>query len=207
VVPNQFRRVSPLARLIPTPDVIVRSYLTTDEQMILVDQPSNKAFVVEASKEILLLGAVLVATGVWVTQGGSTSVAAIGFIAVDIILIILIIERLRRWFIRYVLTDFRVIRSWGIVTRKMAWIPWAKVTDVSISQSLFGRLLGYATVRIESANEASGLGVIKDLRDPHRFHRVISEMVQAKQGRTVPYWAESSRTRRTKADPFDIVND
>jgi uncharacterized membrane protein YdbT with pleckstrin-like domain len=200
--PNRRRRPSVLARLIPTPDVIVRSYLTTDEQMILVDQPSNKAFVVEAAKEILLLAAVLILTGVWVTQGGSRSVAAIGFIAVDIILIVLIIERLRRWFVRYVLTDFRVMRSWGIVTRKMAWIPWAKVTDVSISQSFFGRLLGYATVRIESANEASGLGVINDLRDPHRFHRVISEMVQAKQGKTVPYWAKAPKTYR-RADVFD----
>jgi membrane protein YdbS with pleckstrin-like domain len=207
MVPQQGRRLSPLGRFLPTPDVIVRSYLTTDEQMILIDQPSNKAFVVEASKEILLLGAVLIATGVWVTQGGSTSIAAIGFIAVDIILIILIVERLRRWFIRYVLTDFRVMRSWGIVTRKMAWIPWAKVTDVSIEQSFFGRLLGYATVRIESANEASGLGVIKDLRDPHRFHRTISEMVQAKQGRTTPYWAQSPKSNRKVEDPFDVMND
>jgi hypothetical protein len=62
------------------------------------------------------------------------------------------------------------------------------VTDVLLVQNLAGRLLGYATVRIESANEASGFKAVTDLRDPHRFHRVVTEMVQAKQGKTVPPW-------------------
>jgi hypothetical protein len=39
-----------------------------------------------------------------------------------------------------------------------------------MTQSWLGRLLGYATVRIESANEASGLGVISDLRQPLLFY-------------------------------------
>ena len=72
--------------------------------------------------------------------------------------------------------------------RSMAWIPWSKVTDVLLTQTLAGRILGYATVRIESANEASGFKAVTDLRDPHRFHRVVTEMVQAKQGKTVPPW-------------------
>jgi uncharacterized membrane protein YdbT with pleckstrin-like domain len=199
-------RRSLLARMMPTPDQVVRSYLTTDEQMILIDQPSNKAFVVEAIREFLLLALLLVLTGAWVARGGSATVTAIGFILVDILLIWLIIRRLQRWFVRYVLTDVRVIHSWGILTRKLAWIPWAKVTDVSIRQSFLGRVLGYATVRIESANEASGLGAISDLRDPHRFHRVISEMVQAKQGKTIPYWANPSR-KRYRSELDQVLND
>jgi membrane protein YdbS with pleckstrin-like domain len=178
-----------LAMLLPTPDEIVRSYLTTDERMILVDQPSTKAFVVEAIREILILGLLLIFTG-YVAVQGSSAVAAIGFIAIDILAIVLIIQRMQRWFTRYVLTDFRVIRSWGILNRQMAWIPWAKVTDISLTQTFLGRTFGYATVRIESANEASGFKEINDLREPHRFHRVISEMVEAKQGKTVPYWMQ-----------------
>jgi uncharacterized membrane protein YdbT with pleckstrin-like domain len=199
-------RRSLLGRFLPTPDQVVRSYLTTDEQVILIDQPSNKAFLVEAFKEILLLALVVIFTGAWVAAGGGAGVTVLGFIIVDIILILLIAERLRRWFVRYVLTDVRVIHSWGILTRKLAWIPWAKVTDVSIRQSFLGRMLGYATVRIESANEASGLGAISDLRDPHRFHRVISEMVEAKQGKTVPYWANPSR-KRYRSELDQVVND
>ncbi len=184
-------RRSLLSMLLPTPDQIVRSYLTTDESIILIDQPSTNAFIVEASKELILIGVVVLITVAWVGAGGSTAVAAIGFILLDLLLIYLIIKRMRFWYTRYVLTDFRVIRSWGIVKRHMAWIPWAKVTDISMTQSFLGRLLGYATVRIESANEASGFKEINDLRQPHRFHRVIGEMVEAKQGKTVPFWMQT----------------
>ena len=183
-------RRSLLSMLLPTPDQIVRSYLTTDESIILIDQPSTNAFIVEASKELILIGVVVLITVAWVGAGGSTTVAAIGFILLDLLLIYLIIKRMRFWYTRYVLTDFRVIRSWGILRRQMAWIPWAKVTDISMTQSALGRILGYATVRIESANESSGFKEIKDLRQPHRFHRAIAEMVEAKQGKTVPYWMQ-----------------
>ena len=195
-------RRSLLAVLLPTPDEIVRSYLTTDERMILLDQPSNKAFVVEAAREILLLALVFALTVFFVANGAGSTVAIVGFIVIDILIIWLIAKRLQRWFIRYVLTDFRVIRSWGILRRQMAWIPWAKVTDISITQSFFGRLFGYATVRIESANEASGFKSMTDLREPHRFHRVIAEMVEAKQGKTVPYWMQAPNTPyQTAPDP------
>ena len=201
-------RRSLLSMLLPTPDQIVRSYLTTDERIILVDQPSTSAFIVEASKELILIGIVVLITVAWVGAGGSTTVAAIGFILLDLLLIYLIIKRMRFWYTRYVLTDFRVIRSWGIVNRQMAWIPWAKVTDISMTQSLLGRLLGYATVRIESANEASGFKEIKDLRQPHRFHRVIGEMVEAKQGKTLPFWIQTPAGGAALPPPSDaVIND
>jgi uncharacterized membrane protein YdbT with pleckstrin-like domain len=194
-------RRSLLAMLLPTPDQIVRSYLTTDERMVLIDQPSTNAFLVEATKELILIAVVGLLTIAWVGGGGGSSVAAVGFVVIDLLAIWLIIKRMRYWYTRYVLTDFRVIRSWGILKRQMAWIPWAKVTDISMTQSALGRVLGYATVRIESANEDSGFKEIKDLRQPHRFHRVISEMVEAKQGKTLPYWFQGDGRPGTVPDP------
>ena len=70
---------------------------------------------------------------------------------------------------------------------------------------MLGRVLGYATVKIESANEESGLGEIKDLRQPHRFHRVIAEMVEAKQGKTVPSWVQPNVLQQIPPDT--ILND
>ena len=48
--------------------------------------------------------------------------------------------------------------------------------------NFLGRLFGYATIRIESANEESGLQDLSDLKDPIRFNRILVEMVSAKQG-------------------------
>ena len=57
-----------------------------------------------------------------------------------------------------------------------------KITDLTFSQTLGGRLFGYATIRIESANEESGLKDLSDLTEPVRFNRILVEMINAKQG-------------------------
>ena len=174
--------------LLPPPDAILERYLIGDEQLILVDEPSTGAFLVDAAHQIVLMVAVALATGFVAGRSGANFVSMAGFLVVDVLAITLVVRRAQAWYTRYALTDFRVIRSWGILCRRMAWIPWSKVTDVSLHQSMAGRVLRYATVRIESANEASGFKQITDLRDPHRFHRLIAEIVEAKQGKTYPRW-------------------
>jgi membrane protein YdbS with pleckstrin-like domain len=182
------RRHPFLSRILPTPDEVLQSYLTHDEVFILVDEPATSAFLLEASNEILIIVVIALVTGFVVGNGGGAIAALLGLIIIGIVSSVLIVRRLQAWYTRYALTDFRLIRSWGVLKRQLAWIPWSKVTDVLLVQTLAGRILGYATVRIESANEMSGFKAVTDLRDPHRFHRVVTEMVQAKQGKTVPPW-------------------
>jgi len=182
------RRHPVLSRILPTPDEVLQSYLTHDEVFILVDEPATSAFLLEASNEILIIVVIALVTGFAVGNGGGTVAAILGAMVIGVVATMLVVRRLQAWYTRYALTDFRLIRSWGVVKRQLAWIPWSKVTDVLLIQTLAGRLLGYATVRIESANEASGFKAVTDLRDPHRFHRVVTEMVQAKQGKTIPPW-------------------
>lgn len=182
-VPGRLR-----SALLPPPDDILRGYLIGDEQLILVDEPSTGAFLVDAAHQIAAMVGVAVVTAYLAGKGGANLLTLAGFVVVDVLAVLLVVRRAQAWYTRYALTDFRVIRSWGILARRMAWIPWSKVTDVSVAQSTAGRILGYATVRIESANEASGFKEIKDLRDPHRFHRIIAEIVEAKQGKTYPRW-------------------
>ena len=182
------RRHPVLSRILPTPDEVLQSYLTHDEVFILVDEPATSAFLLEASNEILIIVVIALVTGFAVGNGGGMVAAILGAMVIGVVATMLVVRRLQAWYTRYALTDFRLIRSWGVVKRQLAWIPWSKVTDVLLIQTLAGRILGYATVRIESANEASGFKAVTDLRDPHRFHRVVTEMVQAKQGKTVPPW-------------------
>ena len=182
------RRHPLLSRVLPTPDEVLQSYLTHEEVFILVDEPATSAFLLEATNEILIIVVIALVTGFAVGNGGGTIAAILGMMVIGVVATTLVVRRLQAWYTRYALTDFRLIRSWGVLKRQLAWIPWSKVTDVLLVQTLAGRILGYATVRIESANEASGFKAVTDLRDPHRFHRVVTEMVQAKQGKTVPPW-------------------
>lgn len=193
------------AVLLPPPDDILRGYMIGDEQLILVDEPSTGAFLVDASHQILLMVAVALLTGFVAGRSGANLISMAGFLVVDVLAISLVVRRAQAWYTRYALTDFRVIRSWGILCRRMAWIPWSKVTDVSLHQSMAGRVLRYATVRIESANEASGFKEITDLRDPHRFHRLIAEIVEAKQGKTYPRWMASAAADAVPTAPHPPV--
>jgi uncharacterized membrane protein YdbT with pleckstrin-like domain len=172
--------------LFPTPDEIVRGYLVTGERVIHVDKPALDAFIVIELRQVLLaIGLFLFF--VWVVVSGRGSVLAlIAFIAFDVLLVWLIVKRMQAFYTRYVITTFRVLRVSGILTRRNVWIPWVKITDLTFSQSILGRMFGYATIRIESANEDSGLQDLSDLKDPVRFNRILVEMINAKQGNVTP---------------------
>jgi uncharacterized membrane protein YdbT with pleckstrin-like domain len=174
--------------LFPTPEEIVTSYLVTGERIIHSDRPALNAFVIIQFREVLLaIG--LFALFVWtLSSGGNVVIPLLAFILMDAVLIWLVIKRLQEYYTRYVITTFRVLRVTGILTRRNIWIPWAKITDLSFRQSLAGRMFGYATIRIESANEESGLQDLSDLREPIKFNRILIEMVNAKQGNVNPNW-------------------
>jgi uncharacterized membrane protein YdbT with pleckstrin-like domain len=176
------RRNSKLFPLFPTPDEIVRSYLVTGERVIHVDKPALDAFVVIQLREVLIAAGLFVLF-VWsVVTGRGGVLPLVAFIAFDAVLVWLIVKRMQAFYTRYVITTLRVMRVSGIITRRNVWIPWVKMTDLSFRQSFLGRLFGYATIRIESANEESGLQDLSDLKDPIRFNRILVEMVSAKQG-------------------------
>jgi uncharacterized membrane protein YdbT with pleckstrin-like domain len=183
--PLQSRRRRLRRLFLRTPEEIVGSYLTDDEQVILIDEPSTNAFLVEAANEIFIIVGIALLTGFLMGQGGGVVAGVIGFLVIDVLAIFLVAKRVRVWYTRYVLTDFRVMRCWGVFNRQMAWIPWGKVTDVFLTQTVPGRLFGYATVRIESANEQSGLKEMTDLRDPHKFLQTITEVVELRQTKVV----------------------
>jgi uncharacterized membrane protein YdbT with pleckstrin-like domain len=172
--------------LFPTPDEIVRSYLVTGERVIHVDRPALDAFVVIQIREVLLAVGLFILF-LWSLLTGKGSVLPLlAFIAFDILMVWLIVKRMQAFYTRYVITTFRVLRVSGILTRRNVWIPWVKITDLSFRQSLLGRIFGYATIRIESANEESGLKDLSDLKEPIRFNRILVEMINTKQGNVSP---------------------
>ena len=80
---------------------------------------------------------------------------------------------------RYVITSLRIIRVSGVLGRRVAWIPWLRVTEVSFSQTPLQRLVKLATIRIDSANDLDQLKELSNIRHPLRFHRRLAEVVSA----------------------------
>lgn len=74
------------------------------------------------------------------------------------------------WFIA---TDRRLLLLYGVITKRVAMMPLAKVTDMSYTRSIMGRLLGYGTFTLESAGQDQALQRITFVRDPDETYRAI----------------------------------
>jgi membrane protein YdbS with pleckstrin-like domain len=176
-------------RALPLPDEIIDQYLGHGERMIHNDHPSLGAFIVQNT---LLLGALFFVAVVvlGVTFNGSAVTAGVAFLIFGLVLLWLVLKRLRERYTSYVVTNVRIMRISGVFARRAHSIPWVRVTDLTYEQTLVGRMLGYATLHIESANEEGGLRDLEGVSDPIRFNQYIVDMVVAKQGPTAPGWEQ-----------------
>lgn len=90
-----------------------------------------------------------------------------------------LLEWREEWF---VVTDRRLLLRAGLLTRRVAMMPLVKVTDMSYSRPLVGRLLGYGEIVIESAGHDQALRRIRHLPDPDALYLEICELLFGPKG-------------------------
>jgi membrane protein YdbS with pleckstrin-like domain len=91
---------------------------------------------------------------------------------------------------RFILTNKRVMLIEGIISRRVAMMPLARVTDMKYTQSPLGRVLGYGLFEIESAGQDQALRNVANLPNPTDLYlQVVEEM----------YEPEASEARRRPA--------
>ncbi len=193
--PSAFRRVltalgEARRRVLPLPDEVIDQYLGSGERVIYNDHPSFRSFVVSNTLHFagfLVLAVIFLGT----TFSGSLIAAGFILLVLSVLLLVLVLKRLSNRYTSYVITDTRILRISGIISRSAHSIPWVRVTDLTIEESFLGRLFGYATLRIESANEESGLKDLEGVSNPLLFNQYVIDMVVAKQGPTEPRWAQT----------------
>lgn len=82
------------------------------------------------------------------------------------------------WYVeRIVVTDKRFMITEGIFTTSVQMMPITKVTDLTYERSVFGRMLGYGTMIVESAGQIQALNKIEYLPSPERVFDAISVLV------------------------------
>jgi membrane protein YdbS with pleckstrin-like domain len=102
-------------------------------------------------------------------------------------------------FDRFILTNKRVMKVSGIITRNVAMMPLLRVTDMKYEQSPLGRMLNYGTFVLESAGQDQALREVPHLPNPNELYlRVVEEMyepaaVEARVGRTPSEEEEEQR--------------
>ncbi len=127
--------------------------------------------------------------GYFAKQGIQTGLTAL--VLVWIAVIGWVLWDVAEWYYdRFILTNKRVMLIEGIVSRRVAMMPLARVTDMKYTQSPMGRVLGYGLFEIESAGQDQAMRNVKNLPNPTDLYlQVVEEM----------YEPEASEARRRPA--------
>lgn len=82
------------------------------------------------------------------------------------------------WSIEFFLvTEHRVMLISGVLNRKVAMMPVAKVEDIKLERSVGGRLLGYGEFIIESAGQKQALRNVSYMPYPEQLYLEVSSEI------------------------------
>lgn len=79
------------------------------------------------------------------------------------------------WDDRIFVTDQRYLRVYGLIKIKVDMMPIDKVTDGTYTRTVMGRLLGYGTVRVETAGQKQALEYINYIPQPKEVYEAMFE--------------------------------
>lgn len=161
------------------PPRLIDGYLAAGERVIFDEPPDLRAWFFLQWPEHLGI----IATLVVMLNASSTRVLVAGAVVLVLLVASLAWQVVERAYTRYVLTDHRVLRMSGTLRRDHEWMSWKKITDVSVQRGVVDRMFGTATIRIQSANEASGFAAMRDVPHPDHFAEIVVRMVNQAQGR------------------------
>jgi uncharacterized membrane protein YdbT with pleckstrin-like domain len=109
------------------------------------------------------------------------------------------------WHEVIIVTDKRFMVTTGIIETKNSMMPITKVTDMSFMRPVIGQVLGYGTLRVESAGQKQDLEKIEYLPRPEEVFHAISELIfgEKKQARSHMLEPPRARRKRGRAKWFD----
>lgn len=95
-----------------------------------------------------------------------------------LVLLAWFVWKVATWSVDYfVITNQRMLLTTGLLTRKVAMMPLAKVTDMSFQRSISGRMLGYGEFVLESAGQDQAFRVVDYLPYPEQLYLEVCSMI------------------------------
>ena len=99
-------------------------------------------------------------------------ISAPWWIALPIALAMLLIPafyHVKRNMIEYTLTNHKIEIDEGFIARTTRNLPLRNIQDVTVSSSIFQRLLGYGNVVIDNASELGGSTTMRNIHNPRQY--------------------------------------
>ena len=155
-------------------DPRVERFLISDEGEVIVDEVRKHWAVmivpwieIIGSLGILIIGAKVPPEAYWVPGILAAVLAFHGFWRI-----------LQSRMDRFVITNMRVFRVHGILSRRIATMPIARILDISVYIPIVGRILGYGHFVFESAAQEQGLREIRFVGSPDKRGATIQRVIQ-----------------------------
>lgn len=163
----------------PTPEErSVRRYLTQDERLVAATRRHMAILLIPAGATlgglflVFFLDAMLPPEG-----GGLRTILTVAWFGVFGWLLWKIGDW---WFDRFIITNRRLILTYGILNRKVAMMPLGKVTDMRYDRPILGRILGYGVFVMESAGQDQALSEVNYVPDPDLLYLEICDLLFGK---------------------------
>lgn len=175
---------------------IPRGMLSSDERMIFESRPSAIKYMVSATA-VILIGILALVVYVWKylpdppelpyiqehldgEYGQYVEWAALGIFA--LCFVYFVVRWLRWGSTVYAITDERIIIQRGILNKTYEDIPLGMVTNVSVSQSIGKRMLGYGTIHFATQSSQGRRGAIvwEAVPGPLSVRRKIQEVMDVR---------------------------
>lgn len=86
--------------------------------------------------------------------------------------------QLKRNIVRYTLTDSKIEISEGLISTRTRNVPLRTIQDVSVSSTIFQRMLGFGDLIIENANETDGKIVLKNINTPKKYADILLKQMR-----------------------------
>ena len=97
----------------------------------------------------------------------TTVASVLGFLAV----LVLLVAELRRASTRYTITDNKIIRVDGILSKRTSMVPYTQLERVDVTQSVLQRLLRIGTVVVDTGDDSMSLEMVPQ---PSKIQELLS---------------------------------
>jgi len=190
------RQVSPAQSGLPTS---VDRYLLPDERSVIAVRMHPAAL---AGPLVLACGG-LVAVRKLSVRSPRPDIVWGGYLLVPLDFL----RRLAAWPVSYlIVTDKRMVLTGGLLIRTAAFMPWEKVTGLTLRRTVLGRLFGYGTLIVTSASRHQPFRKVRYLPYPDQLYLEISGLLrQEGQGGTntrSQQVGDEGMTAQDSAGPF-----
>lgn len=160
-----------------------------DETQVAVRRPADVRSESETEGRIFSVGPTMkfVYVGYLITALAALLLVAIcsmfgisAWISVILGLLLLVMPltyHVKQKLVRYTLTDTQIEVDRGLISRTTRNVPIRRIQDVTVSTSIFQRLLGFGDIVVDNASEDVGKIVFKNIDRPKHFADILLRQI------------------------------